>query len=409
MSARRDRSNHRRFHRDKSPGFSRDREIAVCNQSGKSIVNLQSKVNKQIPRVSFMTSLGVNVGDEFIREGVRAVLDLSLGAYSPFYVDKVDKDSLHSVREDEVERLGDKYDEADIFIQTGAPVYWHLNEGASTSLNCEWYQWLWEEKIFRRYGSKPQFINLGAGSCQSWDDQGESFLRDTACVQFAKRAADRATVTTVRDPVAKYICQELQIRVEGLPCPAFLAAARHQPERCSSGKVLVNLMPIGGHYRIDPKLDEDRWLRTCDELLVELRTRYEILFVAHDRIELSFLEGLSRSNERVFFSENWRDYLDVYSVGWMTIANRVHGAVASAGFGVPSIIIGNDSRARIGNYIGLPVYRSATVSAQEIVAKVIELEDERASESERLINLRQTTLLTYRDLLMRAFDRSVTV
>jgi hypothetical protein len=371
-------------------------------------VNLRSKVNQKIPRVSFMTSLRVNVGDEFIREGVRAALDLSLGTYSPFYVDKVDKDSLHSVREDEVERVGDKYDEADIFIQTGAPVYWHLNEGASTSLNSEWYQWLWEEKIFRRDGSHPQFINLGAGSCQSWDDHGVSFLRDSACVEFAKRAADRAMVTTVRDPVAKHICQELKISAEGLPCPAFLAAARHQPERYSAGKVLVNLMPVGGHYRIDPRLNEDRWLRTCAELLAALRSQYQILLVAHDRIELEFLEQLSRNNERVFFSENWRDYLDVYSVGWITIANRVHGAVASAGFGVPSVIIGNDSRARIGDYIGIPVYRSATVSAREIVAKVIEFEDERASERERLISLRQTTLLSYRDLLMRAFERSMT-
>jgi hypothetical protein len=366
------------------------------------------KMNTQIPRVSFMTSLGVNVGDEFIREGVRAVLDLSLGAYSPFYVDKVDQKSLHSAREDEVERIGDKYDDVDIFIQTGAPVYWHLNDGASTSLNSEWYQWLWEEKIFRNDGAGPLFINLGAGSCQSWGDQGDSFLKDGPCVRFAKRAAARAIVTTVRDPVAEHICQELKISAEGMPCPAFLAAARHQPARPPLGKILLNLMPLGGHYSIDPELDKERWLRTCDQLVAALRADFEILFVAHDLIELKFLEGFSKDGERVFFSENWRDYLDVYSVGCVTIANRVHGAVASAGFGVPSLIIGNDSRARIGDYIGLPVYRSATASVPEILAKVIEFKGERTSESERLINLREGTLRSYTNLLRKAFASSVT-
>jgi polysaccharide pyruvyl transferase len=363
-------------------------------------------VNNKIPRVSFMTSLGVNVGDEFIREGVRAVLDLSLGAYAPFYVNKVDQSSLHSSREDETERIGDKFDDVDIFIQTGAPVYWCLNDGAATSLNSEWYQWLWEEKIFRSDGPNPLFINLGAGSCQSWDDHGESFLKDGACVRFAKRAAARSIVTTIRDPVAEHICAELKISAQGMPCPAFLAAARHRPERPPVEKILINLMPLGGHYRIDPKLDEERWLRTCDQLLAALRVEFEVLFVAHDRIELKFLEELSKDDERVFFSENWRDYLDVYSVGCVTIANRVHGAVASAGFGVPSLIIGNDSRARIGDYIGLPVYRSATVSIPEVLAKAIDFKSQRTSESERLLNLRQATLRSYARLLRRACDWS---
>ena len=39
-------------------------------------------------KIGFLTTLGVNVGDEFIREGIRHVLDQCGVPYAPFYVNK---------------------------------------------------------------------------------------------------------------------------------------------------------------------------------------------------------------------------------------------------------------------------------------------------------------------------------
>ncbi len=45
-----------------------------------------------------------------------------------------------------------------------------------------------------------------------------------------------------------------------------------------------------------------------------------------------------------------------YSKAKLGIMNRVHGAFMMASFGKPSIIIGNDSRARMAEEIGLKSY-----------------------------------------------------
>src|SRR5687767_211941 len=152
--------------------------------------------------VGFFTSLGVNVGDEFIREGIRAVLDGVGVPYHPFYIHKLDPASLAEPREDEPFLVRDKYWDSDVFIQAGAPVYWHILEGQSTSLNSAWHQWMWEDRILRNSDEGPVFFNLGAGSCQPWGDDGAAFVADPACAGFARRASARAVLTTVRDPLA---------------------------------------------------------------------------------------------------------------------------------------------------------------------------------------------------------------
>jgi hypothetical protein len=130
-------------------------------------------------RVAFVTTLGANVGDEIIREGVRAALDAAGLAYVPFYIDKHDRGSLRRPVEDEPQATTDKYWDADVVIQAGAPVYWHVLGGRSTSLNCDWAGWLWRDRVLARDGRpQPVFLNLGAGSSQPWGDTGRAFLDD---------------------------------------------------------------------------------------------------------------------------------------------------------------------------------------------------------------------------------------
>jgi hypothetical protein len=116
------------------------------------------------PRVSFLTTLGTNVGDDFIREGIRAVLDRVLPGYRPLFINKHDAASISSRREGEPIRSRDKYRESDLFIQSGAPVYWHLKQGAHRSVDAEWHPWLWRDRVLGERGPHPIFLNLGAGS-----------------------------------------------------------------------------------------------------------------------------------------------------------------------------------------------------------------------------------------------------
>jgi len=80
-------------------------------------------------RIAFMTTVGRNVGDEFIREGIRSFFDDAVESYEPFYVDKHDLTTLHRRVLDEQSDLSDKFRDADVIVQAGAPVYWNNGGG----------------------------------------------------------------------------------------------------------------------------------------------------------------------------------------------------------------------------------------------------------------------------------------
>ena len=105
------------------------------------------------PIISFMTTLGVNIGDEFIREGIASFFDEMFDRWTPLYVDKHNLLTLHERIEDEPCIVRDKFREADIIVQAGAPVYWKL--GSSTSYNVAWAEALWEQRIFKLGPEKP--------------------------------------------------------------------------------------------------------------------------------------------------------------------------------------------------------------------------------------------------------------
>jgi hypothetical protein len=361
-------------------------------------------------KIGFMTTLGVNVGDEFIREGIRTVLDRTKIPYAPLYVNKHDPNTLSQPYEDEPLVVQDKFWDCNIFIQAGAPVYWHLLGGRSRSMNSEWHQWLWEDRILAQ-GPRmaPMFLNLGAGSCQPWKENGDSFLGDQECREFAERAGQRAALTAVRDEVASRILRALGIPHEPICCPAFLAGARHQLNNSVPDLIGINLMPLGAHYDLSGNFNAEVWKQRCHVLCESLRRLGRLMFVCHDATERDYASLWAQPGERVFIGEGWRDYLDVYSSCQVVVANRVHGAVCAAGFGVPSIIMGNDTRAQIGEYLGLPIFGSAELDPTDVIRCVIQLLDRRHQESQRLVQLRDATIANYLRLIQPLLHQAMTV
>lgn len=352
-------------------------------------------------RVGFLTSLGVNVGDEFIREGVRAILDHTGIPYRPFYINKVDSRSVRAPAEDEPEILADKFWDADVFVQAGAPVYWHLGGGRETSLTSRWHDWMWERRILRAAVDRtgPLFLNLGAGSCDPWGGIGDCFLGDAQCADFARAAGRAALVTAVRDPVASRILRCLDVAHEPLPCPAFLAGARRRLLPQASEVIGVNLMPLGGHYDLAGGFDQAAWAANCHRLCDLLRRIAPVWFVCHDQAEREFCSRFAAPGERVFLGSTWRDYLDAYAQCATVVANRVHGAVCAAGLGVPGVIMGTDTRAQIGDFIGIPAVRSGDAEADDVADLARDRFSRRVAERDRLCALRDQTLRRYTDLV----------
>jgi hypothetical protein len=351
-----------------------------------------------------MTTLGVNVGDEFIREGICSFLDEIFGSWTPFYVNKHDLPSLQELRLDEPAVLEDKFRDSDIIVQAGAPVYWKLNGG--TSYSVEWAEELWEKRIFA-LGPQKVVLNVSAGACQPYPDFAGTFLSDPRCVEFARRAAAACRWTSVRDPLASQILYALGIEHEPLPCAAFHAARRSNLKGTfGRGVVAVNFMPYGGHLRLRDDIDEHAWDVTCRELINSLRKHHRILFVAHDIPETAFMERYREPGEVIFRSGSWRDYLPVYARSEAVVANRVHGAVCAAGFGRPAVIIGNDTRLQIGDYIGIPSLYVMEAKADRLVDLIEDGIRGQKAEAERLIHLREESATRYRTAIADGIFRT---
>ena len=345
--------------------------------------------------IAFMTTVGVNVGDEFIRLGIQNILR-SMGIdFHSYYVNKHDPDSIFTPIYDEPETMPDKFAGCDVFIQAGAPVYWNLANGQN-SFNVGWYNWLWRDRVFAP-SPTPMFLNLGAGSCMPLDGTAKDFLQNPDCVMFTEEAFKRAALTTVRDSLACDILTELGLDCTLLPCPAFLAACSkslhgYHPR----GPIGVNLMALGGHYDLSTEQDLGvQWEKQIPALLKGLRKGGPLMFIAHDEAEYAFQQTYALPGERVFHSRAWEEYLDAYAACSRVVANRVHGAVVAASFGIPATIIGNDSRTRIGWPIELDTFRVGA-PAHHILDRVFYQYD---GERDRLLQLRRDTMAAYRALL----------
>lgn len=349
-------------------------------------------------KIGFLTTLHVNVGDEFIRQGIRHCVDRVRVPWIPFFVNKHDPKSLVEVRDGEVDQVANKIRDVDIFIQSGSPVYWHHGQGGHRSTHAEWHDWVWENGLLNSV-ERPTLLNLGAGSCQPWADTGDSFVNDPECADFARRAAARSSLTTVRDPVASNMLTRLGVSHHSLPCPAFLAAASFATHSSAGTLIGVNLMPKGGHFEFQTRRSTPAWVRQLHDLLQRLRSQGRVLFICHSVEEQHFAHLFAEGTEQVFYSPNYRDYFDVFRMLTCIFSNRVHAAVTAAGFGVPGVIAGTDTRVQIGEWLGLGALHSPDLHAEEAAALVEALLGQRQQHRERLLCLRNETEARYLELL----------
>lgn len=355
------------------------------------------------PRVAFMTTVHHNVGDEFIREGIRSFLDEVLGDYDPFYVHKHEIETLHKPLLDEGELLADKFRDADVIVQAGAPVYWNI--GPHTSYNVGWAKDLWFDRIFQ-LGPQKLVLNLGAGSCQGSENDLDRLMRDPKCVEFAQQAGRACRWTTVRDPLASQFLKAVDVEHELLACPAFHAARRTPGSRITRDVLAVNLMHDAGHHLIKSQNDPARWRNVVETVLPNLRQRHRLLFVAHDAAEAEYQRQFAQPGEMVFVSNDFRDYLALYSTVQGILANRVHGAVCVAGFGRPAVIVGTDSRIGIARPIGIPAIDEAEVTPQWILQSIADQFSRGDEIYRQRVRLRESSANHYVSRLRSVFSQS---
>ena len=115
-------------------------------------------------------------------------------------------------------------------------------------------------------------------------------------------------------------------------------------------------MKGGAHYTFGQEIDFYKWENTFKKFYFDLKEKERVIISCHNQKEVDEAMELDPNAEIFYKKDDYLAYMKFYSKAKFGIMNRVHGAFLMASFGKPSIIIGNDSRARMGSEIGLKHY-----------------------------------------------------
>jgi hypothetical protein len=342
-------------------------------------------------KVTFITTVTHNVGDDFVRDGICYLLERVLGPFEARLIHKHFPvtarrgcEQLHlqpvvhmlrrlpGFRGDRLSRwldarpldaYGDAILECDLLVQCGAPVYW-LHE-QSAAQNNEWYGPLIKRR-WRSRSPRPPFLNLGAGACQAFDSDGAEFVDAVATLAYVRELFDLCALTTVREGLAGKIVALAGRSARILPCPSLWARRLLGLSPAEGEYVALNFMPLGGHYQFDPSFNASRWRQAFADFLSRVIAEEPCLLVCHDRAEEEAARRWFPSVKR-FYSADHRDYLRIYARARYGLVNRVHAAFAMASFGRLAAVIGNDSRAHMAELIDVPVFDVRTMDAARLV------------------------------------------
>ncbi|MCD4691923.1 MAG: polysaccharide pyruvyl transferase family protein [Calditrichales bacterium] len=319
-------------------------------------------------KICFITTVNHNVGDDFVREGIiylfkqkfkNTTLNFELiHKHSPIttrhgfewfrnyrfskYVDQFLPLSITK----------DKVLEADILVQSGAPVYWcHPEIGGPHCYANEWFEPLIKRRYLERNFKIP-FLNLAAGTCQRYDSDGGGFNSCKFCQDYIKELQGLTKVTTVRDKLAKKVLNNMGINAPVIPCSSIFACELHGVNPKNPEYVALNYMSGGAHYVFGQKIEFEKWENNFKRFYKTISRFEKCIFVCHNQDEVMNAKKID-SNANIFISHDYKDYIKFYSKAKFGIMNRVHGAFLIASFGRPAVLIGNDSRVKMSEEITL--------------------------------------------------------
>jgi len=369
-------------------------------------------------RIGLVTTIGTNIGDDFIREGIVSVVQqlLSRNRFECVLVNKhrphtvyhrwhpirlcYDNDfharlhlgPLRRMVERRLPPFGlSRFDLCDMIIQCGTPIVW---EGCR---NSEWARLIWKDVLARLSRGGTPVLNVGGGSCYAWERQPTTLVGQ-ADEAFIRLMLDAASLTTVRDDLSMQLFGTLGYRAQLISCPAILAgqlfATSAEPRR----KVLINYMSGGGHYDWGQGIDVSLWEATMSSLLTYLRQDgWEVLLLAHSESEVAEYARLWPELPRCF-PATAQEYFQTIRDAAFGIFNRMHASVAAAGLGIPSVAIGTDTRNMMVTTLGLPAFYVEDAKVDNLVAVVSEMVTNRSAQSKKLLRLRDSTLETYKQI-----------
>jgi len=364
-------------------------------------------------KIAIITTVDHNVGDDFVREGIKYLLRQrfrhknlefeNIHKHSPITT-RYGYENFRNLRlSRKIDKIlpkswsKDRIMEADIVVQSGAPVYWCHEIGGGHCYNNEWYKPLIKERFLKSKHTK--LLNLAAGTCQRYDSDGSEFCEK--CNEYIKEFYELAEVTTVRDSLAQTVFKRIGIDVPVIPCSSIFAIDEHSLQNEGEEYVVVNYMKGGAHYTFGQKIEFEKWEQEFKKFYFEIKKKERVVISCHNQKEVNNALKLDPKAEIFYEKDNYLAYMKFYSKAKFGIMNRVHGAFLMASYGKPSIVIGNDSRARMPEEVGLKHYFVNDVNYDILIDEYYYLQNGADNFKERFQKIKEKAFNDYMNELSK--------
>jgi len=360
--------------------------------------------------IAIITTVDHNVGDDFVREGIKYLLRQyfkdktlefqNIHKHSPItsrhgfewfrsyrFSKRVDK--LIPIR-----MTKDRILEADLVVQSGAPVYWCHDGGPHCSQN-EWFEPLIRKRF--QLNKNGKLLNLAGGTCQRYFSKGDEFC--DSCHKYIKEFYSLSKITTLRDNLANVVLNNVGLDAPVIPCASIFAIDEYDIKNSGEDYVVVNYMQGGAHFTFGQNINFEKWEKEFKDFYSKLKKNENIIFACHNEKEVEEAKRID-PDAKIFYEKNdYLKYMKFYSKAKFGIMNRVHGAYIMASFGKPSIIIGNDSRARMAENIGLKSYFVNDVDSDLLGKEYEYLNSGAENFNERLKEIKEKAYTDYLEAL----------
>ena len=369
-----------------------------------------------VAKIGLLSTLDCNIGDDFIRTGIIAVIASIHGEKNLRFqvINKHQPESMFTFQQNVFRKMlhrlnrsrlrntfipgliqlapMSRFDKFDLLIQCGTPTLWN------GCRNSEWADPIWKDVFHRLSLQGKPVLNLGAGTCYGIETLPSTLLGDDD-EAFARLMIETCQLTTVRDQLARKLFSSIGCDVEVVCCPALLTGMTFTSPVSPTKKVVVNFMEGGGHFDWGQKIDAHAWRESFNSMVAKLKQDgWDVVFIAHDSKEANTAKKYW-PNFRCINSATMKEYFEVIRDAAFGVFNRMHASVAAAGLGIPSIAIGTDSRNFMVSQVGLPAAFVKDASTERLMDAIFELARNRDSHSCKLLDIRKKTFDRYTELL----------
>lgn len=368
-------------------------------------------------KTTIITTVRHNVGDDFVREGILHLLN----TISPLSkVELIHKHSpitsvygLEQVRNLRISRLlepvarlvgaKNRISDADLLLQSGAPVYWCHPDGPHCADN-EWFDPLIRKRFLSdRRGRK--FLNIAGGSCQRYHSDGSEIDTCSKCKTYIKEFFDACDLTLLRDSLARAMLNKAGRDAEVLPCTSIFARDHLGLKPLNGDYIVINFMENGGHYTFGQTIDGALWRRQFQQLAAETSKHGRVVVACHTGDEEQLAKELVPDLERFLVPNDHVEFIKFYAGAKFGIVNRVHSAFMMASMGKPAAVIGNDSRALMINNLNLPSYFVGDIGQIGIESIIDSARSRVSGYQDEIESIRQTSKAKYLSLISTALGR----